>query len=117
MAKPKKTEPTTEIETPAAVSAMMAINPVFAKAWMDMMSESARFMTERLRRDMELQQNLLSCKDPAELMKVQSDFMREAMAQYADEASRYYKLMFKSFEDIEDDVRHGHKRGYDDVPL
>ena len=117
MKKKTQTMPQTDMEVPAGVAAMMAINPVFAKAWMDMMSESAQFVTERLRSDMELQANLLACKDPTELVQVQSDFMKEAMQQYADEASRYFKLMFQSFENIEDDTRHGHKRGYDDIPL
>ena len=114
MGKPKTD---TETEVPAAMAAMMAINPVLSKAWMDLMTEGARFMTERLQKDIELQARLLSCRTPPELMQVQSDFMKQAMEQYAEEASRYFKMVFKSAEDISEDVRHGHKRAYNDVPV
>lgn len=114
MGKPKSD---TDIEVPAAMAAMMAINPVLSKAWMDLMTEGARFMTERLQKDMELQTRLLSCRTPADLMQVQSDFMRQAMEQYAEEASRCFKMAFKSAEDITEDAKHGHKRAYNDVPV
>lgn len=115
--KPETKTMDTETEVPAAIAAMMAINPVFSKAWLDLMNEGVRFMTERLRRDFELQARLLSCRTPADLMQVQSDFMKLAMEQYAEEASRYFKMASKSAEDIKDDVEHGHKRAYNDVPV
>ncbi len=117
MAKRKTKEPEPNVEVPAAVAAIMAVNPVAAKAWMDLMSEGARFMTERLRRDMELQRDLLACKSPSELMQIQTAFMKDAMEQYADEASRYFKMAFHSLEEIDEDVKHGHRRDYDDIPV
>jgi hypothetical protein len=117
VAKRKSEQTETTVEVPAAMAGMMAINPIAAKAWMDLMSESARFVTERLRRDMQLQKDMLACKNPSELLQIQSDFMREAMEQYAEEASRYFKMAFQSAEDIEEDVKHGHRRDYDDIPV
>jgi len=117
MSKPKKTQPQPEVEVPAAVAGMMAVNPIMAKAWMDMMTECSRFVTERLQRDMELQQRLLACRTPLELMQVQQAFLQETMDQYTEEAARAFKMMFKSASDIEDDVRTGHKRAYNDIPV
>lgn len=117
MANPKKDQTEPAFEVPAAMAAMMAVNPVASKAWMDMMSEGARFMTERLQRDMDLQQRLLACRDPMELLQIQSDFVKDAMEQYAEETTRYFKMMFQSADDIGEDVRTGHKRAYNDVPV
>lgn len=117
MAKSKKADPESAVEVPAAVATMMAINPVMAKAWMDMMSEGTRFLTDRLRRDLAFQQRLLACRDPMEFMQLQTEFVRETMEHYTEEASRAFKMAFQSAEDIEEDVRHGHKRAYNDVPV
>jgi hypothetical protein len=107
----------TGFEPPAAMMAMMSANPVFAKAWMDLMSESARFMTERLRTDMETQKALVACRTPAELVEVQGEFLTTAMQQYADEAARMLEMTVKASEDIAEDLKSGHSRGYDDVPV
>ena len=117
MAKPKKDQTDSAMEVPPSVAAMMVLNPVMAKAWLDLMSEGARFMTDRLQRDMALQQRLLACREPMELMQIQSDFVKEAMEQYAEEATRYFKMVFQSADDISEDAKHGHKRAYNDVPV
>jgi hypothetical protein len=117
MPKADKTSPESAIEVPAGVAAMMAVNPVMAKAWMDMMSEGTRFLTDRLQRDMAFQVRLLACRDPMEAMQMQTEFVRETMQQYADEASRVFKMAFQSADDIGEDVSHGHKREHNDVPV
>ena len=50
-------------------------------------------------------------------MQIQSDFVKEAMEQYAEEATRYFKMVFQSADDISEDAKHGHKRAYNDVPV
>ena len=117
MATKKKPQPDTGVEAPAAMTAMIAANPVFAKAWMDLMSEGARFMTDRLQTDLETQKALMACKTPAELMQVQADFLNTAMQQYADEATRVFDMMVAASKDIAEDVKSGHSRGYDDIPV
>lgn len=117
MGKRKTKETDSGLETPAATAAMMAMNPVFAKAWIDLMSEGARFATERLRADMEMQQAMLACKSPAELMQLQSDFLRRALVQYSEETAKFYQMTFKASSDIAEDVRSGHSREYDDIPI
>ena len=88
---------------------MISANPVLAKAWMDMMSESARFMTERLRTDMETQKAFMACKTPAELVEVQAEFLTTAMEQYSDEAARMLDMTMKASQ--------GHRRGSEIRPF
>ncbi|SMX25839.1 phasin family protein [Boseongicola aestuarii] len=117
MTKSKGKQPEIDFAVPLGAAAAIAINPIAAKACVDLMSESARFMAERLQRDMELQMEMLACKNPAALLDVQSRFVKETMAHYTDEASRYMQMVFDASNDIAEDAKTGHSRGYDDVPL
>ena len=117
MAKKKQPAEDTSADVPAAMAAMMSMIPILAKAWTDMMSESARFMTERLKTDIETQKALMACRTPAELMEVQSAFLNTAVQHYADEAARLFEMTMKASRDAADDLQSGHTRGYDDIPV
>lgn len=117
MARPAKTPARPGNETDAATAAMIAIYPAATKAWLDVLSEGARFLTDRLQKDMETQKALLACTGPADLMRVQSEFVATAMKEYAEEATRMVRMMSEAVEDSAKDVRSGHRRSYDDVPL
>ncbi len=116
MGKPDKTKPGKDPGA-AAMAALMASSPAATKAWLDIFSESSRFVTDRLQHDMETQKALLACKTPAELLQVQSSFFKTAMEQYADEANRLFKMMSKATEDTLKEAQSGLSREYDDVPL
>ncbi len=107
MAKTKATEePGSAAATPSTPK--VAFNPAAPMAaWMEVMQESARFITDRLQTDIETQQAMLACRTPAELMQVQTEFFQTAMQQYAEEAQRLAQIMSRA----------SHTRGYDDVPL
>lgn len=117
MARKKQPETDAGVEMPPVWASMMSANPVLGKVWMDMFSESARFMTERLRTDLETQKALMACKTPAELVEVQAEFLNTAMRQYADEAARFVDMTAQASKDIAEDLKSGHSRGYDDVPV
>ncbi|MDJ0858841.1 MAG: phasin family protein [Dinoroseobacter sp.] len=117
MAMKKKPQKDTEVEAPAAMAALFFVNPVFARAWTDMVSSSARFMTDRLQTDLETQKALLACKTPAELMAVQAQFLNTTMQQYANEAARVFDITLKVSADLSEDLKSGHARDYDDVPV
>ncbi len=87
---------------------MMAINPVASKGWLDIMSESARFIADRLQQDLNAQKAMLACKTPAELLQVQSEFYKSAMEQYTEEYTRLYKMMSAATDDTLNDARSGH---------
>ena len=113
--KKKSTEPSFEV--PPAAATAFAINPMAAKAWADLMAESARFVTARLQRDIELQTRMLACDSPAALLELQTEFFTDAVCQYTAETTRYMQMMLKASEDIVEDAQTGHKRNYDDIPL
>jgi hypothetical protein len=96
--------------------AMMAGQPA-AKAWMEIMNESARFVADRLQKDVEAQQALLQCKTPEDVVEVQTEFFQTAMTQYTEEAQRIFALMSGAAEEVVEDAKSGRKRGYDDVPV
>ena len=107
MAKSKAQSKKTPESNPMA-EAMAAFTPKAAEVWQDIMQESARFMTERLQKDMETQKAMLACKSPVELLEVQTDFYQRTLSDYTAEVTRMLDLMSKAG---------GTSRSYDDVPL
>lgn len=114
--KPKTPEPVAQ-DLSALTAGMMATNPAAAKAWMDIMSEGARFVSARLQEDLETQMAVLNCKSPAEVVQVQSQFFQKAFEQYTAETMRMFKIMSGATEDVMKGAKSSHKRGYDDVPV
>ena len=115
----KSIEKTPAGDTKAAsdlASAMLRGQPV-AKAWSEIMQESARFVTDRLQKDLEAQQALLKCKTPAEVAQVQSAFFQTAIEEYTDEARRMFEIMSGAADDAMEEVKTGQSRDYDDIPV
>ena len=111
MAKPTTdTKPSNPTET-AILGMLSALNPAATKAWLDLMQESARFMTTRLQHDVETQKALLACKSPSELMEVQTAFFKTAVAQYSDYTTRLYTNAEQTA------ASKPASRKYDDVPV
>lgn len=117
MRKPNETNAKADPGTPAMTAAMQAFNPAMTQAWLDIMSDSARFLTERLHHDLDTQRAMLACKSPAELLEVQSAFFKKAMAQYTDYAKHLQGKIATVADDTMEDARSGFARSYDDVPL
>jgi len=117
MKKPSKMQAKADDVAPAMKTGLMAVNPVSTKAWLEIMSESTRFVMDRLQQDLDTQKAMLACNGPAELLQVQSEFFKVAMEQYTDEATRLYGMMSNATEDTIRDAQSGHSRSYDDVPL
>ncbi len=103
-------------------SAMMAaLNPKGDNdgmaAWIEIMTESARFVADRFQQDLETQQAILGCRKPEDLLRLQSEFYRKAMEQYTSEATRMAQLMSKATTQTVHDVKTTQARDYDDLPL
>ena len=113
MAKPTKKSASERDEMPA----MMAINPAALRAWQDIMTECGRFAVDRLQHGIETQKAMLNCKNPAELMQLQTKFYQSAIKQYSEETMRLIQLMSEATGKTMGEVRSSTKRGYDDVPL
>lgn len=61
---------------------------------LDLYREGLRFFAERIKRDFELQENLLDCRQPRDFYEVQAGFLETMARQYAAE---YQKLMGTAF--------------------
>ncbi|MGK7652795.1 MULTISPECIES: phasin family protein [unclassified Roseovarius] len=120
MAKSTKTKETADAVDPAGAATragMAAFSPVAATAWMEIMQESMRFMNARLQEDMEVQRAMLACTTPQELMKVQTDFCRKAMADYTEETQRMMRKMGLAVEVTAEKAKPKPGRDLDDVPV
>lgn len=117
MAKAKKKSTAAKDGVADMTATMLAGNPALAKSWATLMSESARFLSERLQEDLEAQKALLACKTPAEVVEVQSEFFQKAMVDYTQEAQRMFRIMSGATEEALKDAKTGTKRDYDDIPV
>lgn len=117
MGKDSKTQADMESIASAMPAAMMAASPVSAKAWADVMTECSRFVMKRLQQDLETQQAMLACKNPTDLIELQSDFYQQATRQYAEQATRLLDMISKSTQKTIAETGVGHSRKYDDIPL
>jgi len=113
MAKSTRKPATPPDQVSAMSAAMLAANPAAAKMWLDIVNESARFVSERLREDLSTQTAMLQCKSPVELVQLQSEFIRKAVEQYTEESMRLFEIMREAAAE----AGSGQSRGYDDVPL
>lgn len=112
-----KTPKDTGSDLSALTAGLLATSPAAVKAWGDMMSEGARFVSARLQEDLETQKAMLNCKSPAELAQVQSKFFLTAFEQYTAEAMKMFEITTGATEEVVKDAKSGHKRSYDDVPV
>ena len=117
MAKSSKKDTPAEGEIPQATAAMMSLSPVAMQAWQDVITECNRFVMDRLQQDLETQQSMLSCKSPADLMKLQTEFFQTAFKQYSEESIRLMQMMSDAAGQSMKEVQSSAKRRYDDVPL
>ena len=63
----------------------------------EMQKEIAGFVSERIRQDLETQQELLSCRTLEEVGEVQSRFFRTTLDQYSAEATKLMQLSTEVF--------------------
>ncbi|MDK3072141.1 phasin family protein [Sedimentitalea sp. JM2-8] len=98
-------------------SAMMAINPKAMEAWVEIMNDSASFVADRFQKDLATQKALLACRAPSELMRIQSEFVRDAVEQYTAQTTRMFEKISKAAGKSIKDTTAGQSRDYDDIPL
>jgi Phasin protein len=92
-----------------------AAGTVAVQAWMDLGTETVRFIWDRLNQDIRTQQAMLACTSLEELRKVQADFFTAAQEQYAAEVGKMLDLTAKATAAHREAL--AKSRRYDDVPL
>ncbi len=117
----KKTDASApEASDPASAgvaAAMAAFNPLTTSAWSELMQENMRFLTERLEQDLETQRAMLACRTPQDLMQVQSEFLRNAFAQYTQQSQRIMQMMGGAVSATAEDAKPNKTSGDDDLPV
>jgi len=66
----------------AAMAPMAGLAPAWTEAVQDYMRMSGEFLARRVEKDMQLQRELLGCRDPKQWQELQAHFMEEAMEDY-----------------------------------
>ncbi|GGX69019.1 hypothetical protein GCM10007385_42830 [Tateyamaria omphalii] len=112
---PKSTSP--HINPAPMTAALATFNPATAQAWMNITTECTRFAMDRMQKDLAAQRAMMACTSPAELMKLQSNYCRDAAQEYADQASRIVAMMTKATAQVAEGVTSPTSRKYDDIPL
>ncbi|GAB5467572.1 MAG: hypothetical protein Kilf2KO_06020 [Rhodospirillales bacterium] len=69
------------------MQANAAAATIWFENWAKLAREGSDFMTKRWAKDLDLWQRSMACKDPMELVKLQTEFLQRAFVDYADEAS------------------------------
>lgn len=112
-------EPETKAETtnavPPGLHSPAATSQGAVQAWMDMGTEVARFLWDRVQQDIKTQQALIGCTSLQEIQKIQTAYVIVAQSQYAAEASKMLALMGRAT--AAGLAASAKGRRYDDVPL
>ncbi len=86
-------------------------------AWMELMTETTRFMIDRFQQDLEAQQAFLASRTPQEMVTLQAEFVRNTIEQYMAQSTRLTEMMSGTTKQALNELKSGHARKYDDVPL
>lgn len=76
----------------AATEALMKASRAYWDALSELNGELSGFFTKRLQHDMELGQSMAGCNDLQEIARLQQDWARTAMEDYAAEATKLLQL-------------------------
>jgi len=99
------------------LSAMTSASPTHSKVWTDIMSQNTRFVSALLQEYLEAQKAMLACKNPSEVVQIQSMFFQIAFEQYTTEALKMFDIMTGATEETIKNTKTRYKRDYDDVPV
>jgi hypothetical protein len=70
------------------MAAMAQMSQACAQGYMKWQQEVSRFVSERFAADMRAQQALLACRDPADMLRIQQDWLETTTTAYSDEVKR-----------------------------
>lgn len=76
----------------AGLGSMSWMGSAWTDAVSEMGSEVLSFMADRVREDVKTQQDLLHCKTPQEVQRVQAEFVEKAVAQYTAETGKLFDM-------------------------
>ena len=83
----------------------------------DLVAENMQFATQFVQHTIETQTSMAACRTPADLMDLQSAYLRDAASACANQAARNLQLATGMAGPKKTKSKSPFKRGYDDVPL
>ncbi|MEO0914420.1 MAG: phasin family protein [Pseudomonadota bacterium] len=98
MAEDVKTKPTAPAEQAVEAFQKLGFGPMnpMGTAWIETMgemgSELVSFVADRVKEDVKTQQEVLHCKDIAELQRIQTEFFQKAFEQYTAETGKIVEI-------------------------
>lgn len=63
-------------------------------------SEFVEFVSKRLAADVQVQKELLNCRNPSDLAGIQTDYLRTAMEQYTSETGKVVEMNSAALENL-----------------
>ncbi len=109
--------PNTSNVSPQTWALTPMVSMVGMAGWAEMMKEGVQFLSERIERDMKAQRDFLSCTSPEEALRVQSEYCKDVVAQYAGQFQRMAELFSQTTALGWSEATASRARKYDDVPL
>lgn len=64
----------------------------FMEGWVDATGEIVTFLVRRIQSDIDLQHQILQCRDPAELVRIQTAFVEKAIEDYRAETGKLAQI-------------------------
>ena len=93
------------------------VSMVGLASWAEVMKEGVHFISERMGQDMQAQRDFLNCRSIEDVLRLQSKFYRDALAQYTQQFQRMAELMSEATALGWSEATTPRARKYDDVPL
>ncbi|MGC1506402.1 MAG: phasin family protein [Sulfitobacter sp.] len=81
----------------AGFGSMMSMGTAWIEAFSEMSAEVVGFVAERIKEDVKTQQEILHCKNAADLQHIQAQFMQKAMDQYQAETGKLVEMGNNAF--------------------
>lgn len=76
----------------AGPEALTGVGMAFMEGWAEASSQVATFLARRIQSDFQLQREILQCRDPAELVRIQTAFVQKAIEDYRTEGSKLAQI-------------------------
>lgn len=86
-----KTTPLSGLAT-AGMEPLTSVGRAFIEGWVEASGEIAAFLGRRIQSDIDLQRQILQCRDPAELVRIQTAFVEKAVEDYRAETGKLARI-------------------------
>lgn len=81
-----------------SLQAMMRSCSTWMQTAAELQTETARFVAERVRKDMEMPARIAACGNPLDIYQEQMDFASTMMSDYSDEGQKIVGILSKAVE-------------------